>query len=105
MDAITFCYWLNGLLTVSGKNTLDEKQVDLVRKQLSIVFAGASQAPPSPPKEEVKIDPEALRKLREAFNVFAPKNPEELKRYFHFPATAAAAIKDLYDAIAEESRS
>lgn len=38
MKAVEFCYWLQGVFEVADLKALDEKQTDLVRRHLNMVF-------------------------------------------------------------------
>lgn len=40
MTSAQFCYWLQGFFEISGKSfqNLDNKQVDIIKKHLSMVF-------------------------------------------------------------------
>lgn len=38
MKSVEFCYWLQGLFEVGEPKELNEKQTDLIRKHLNMVF-------------------------------------------------------------------
>lgn len=38
MKAVEFCYWLQGVFEVADLRALDEKQTDLVKRHLAMVF-------------------------------------------------------------------
>lgn len=38
MQARDFCFWLNGLFELQEPKTLNEKQTDLIRRHLYLVF-------------------------------------------------------------------
>ena len=38
MTSRDFCYWLQGLFELGGPKALDEKQTDLVKRHLAMVF-------------------------------------------------------------------
>lgn len=38
MNSRDFCYWLQGLFEVAEPKTLNEKQVDLIKRHLNMVF-------------------------------------------------------------------
>lgn len=38
MNSRDFVYWVNGFFEISGAKTLDEKQVDTIKKHLALVF-------------------------------------------------------------------
>lgn len=38
MKSVEFCYWLQGLFEVGEPKDLNEKQTDLIRKHLNMVF-------------------------------------------------------------------
>ena len=38
MDAISFCYWLQGFLELGGQATLTEQQAQIVKDHLKLVF-------------------------------------------------------------------
>jgi hypothetical protein len=38
MKSVEFCYWLQGLFEVGEPETLNSKQVDLIKRHLNMVF-------------------------------------------------------------------
>lgn len=38
MKSVEFCYWLQGLFEVGEPETLNDKQVDLIKRHLNMVF-------------------------------------------------------------------
>lgn len=38
MKSVEFCYWLQGLFEVGEPTTLNEKQVDVIKRHLNMVF-------------------------------------------------------------------
>ena len=38
MKTTEFCYWLQGMFELSGVTSLDERQTDLIKKHLNMVF-------------------------------------------------------------------
>lgn len=42
MNTIEFAYWLQGFLEMSGSKTMDERQVEMVRRHLALVFVNVS---------------------------------------------------------------
>lgn len=38
MTSRDFCFWLQGFFEISGEKELDPRQVDLLKKHLSLVF-------------------------------------------------------------------
>jgi hypothetical protein len=38
MKAVEFCYWLQGLFEVGEPTSLSEKQTDLIKRHLNMVF-------------------------------------------------------------------
>lgn len=38
MDAVSFTYWLQGFFEISDAKTLDEKQVQVIKDHLNLVF-------------------------------------------------------------------
>ncbi len=38
MKSVEFCYWLQGLFEVGEPTTLNEKQTDLIKRHLNMVF-------------------------------------------------------------------
>lgn len=38
MKAVEFCYWLQGVFEVADLRSLDEKQTDLIKRHLNMVF-------------------------------------------------------------------
>jgi hypothetical protein len=50
MKATEFAFWLQGLFELADPKTLDEKQVDLIKKHLNMVFI--HEIDPSYPKEQ-----------------------------------------------------
>jgi hypothetical protein len=51
MDTTTFCYWLKGFFEISDTNKLNEKQVQIIRDHLDLVF---NKVTPDRFKDEVK---------------------------------------------------
>lgn len=49
MNSREFCYWLQGLFEVGEPETLDAKQVDLIKRHLNMVFV--HEIDPSYPEE------------------------------------------------------
>jgi hypothetical protein len=62
-----FCYWLQGFLEMSDPKTMDEKQVDLMKRHLALVFEHAID--PSYveglPTEEAKAKAEHLQNVHD----------------------------------------
>lgn len=55
MKSVEFCYWLQGLFELANPAALDEKQTDLVKRHLAMVFT--HEIDPSYPKEQqVKLN-------------------------------------------------
>lgn len=50
MTSRDFCYWLQGLFELSDPKTLDERQVDLIKRHLNMVFI--HEIDPSFPQEQ-----------------------------------------------------
>lgn len=38
MKSVEFCYWLQGLFEISDIKELNEKQVNIIKKHLNLVF-------------------------------------------------------------------
>jgi hypothetical protein len=38
MDAVSFAYWLKGFFEISDAKTVDEKQVQIIKDHLNLVF-------------------------------------------------------------------
>lgn len=45
MNHQSFCYWLQGFLEMSGAKSLDEKQVEMLRRHLALTFANVTSQP------------------------------------------------------------
>lgn len=50
MKAVEFCYWLQGMFELNGPANLNEKQTELIRRHLAMVFQ--HDIDPSYPKEQ-----------------------------------------------------
>ena len=50
MKSVEFCYWLQGLFEVGEPVTLNEKQVELIKRHLNLVFI--HEIDPSYPNEQ-----------------------------------------------------
>ena len=50
MKAVEFAYWLQGLFELANPKTLDEKQTDLIKRHLAMVFK--HEIDPSYPNQE-----------------------------------------------------
>lgn len=42
MDAISFCYWLQGLFEIGNPKQLSAKQVKMIKKHLALVFTNVT---------------------------------------------------------------
>lgn len=51
MKSVEFCYWLQGLFEVGEPTTLNEKQVDLIKRHLNMVFV--HEIDPSYPTDQI----------------------------------------------------
>lgn len=38
MNSIDFCYWLQGYFEISGQTTITEKQAEVIKNHLNLVF-------------------------------------------------------------------
>lgn len=56
MTARDFCYWLQGVFEVGGVKQLDERQTDLVRRHLALVFAHEIDPSAGPPEHQKVLD-------------------------------------------------
>jgi hypothetical protein len=50
MKSVEFCYWLQGLFEVAEPTALNEKQTDLIKRHLNLVFV--HEIDPSYPAEQ-----------------------------------------------------
>ncbi len=50
MKSTEFCYWLQGMFELSNPKALDERQTDLIKKHLNMVFI--HEIDPSYPVEQ-----------------------------------------------------
>ena len=71
MKSTEFCYWLQGLFEVAEPETLNAKQVDLIRRHLNMVFV--HEIDPSYPAEQQ----ETLNKLHNDSHLTKPHLPGE----------------------------
>lgn len=71
MKSTEFCYWLQGLFEVAEPETLNAKQVDLIRRHLNMVFV--HEIDPSYPAEQQ----ETLNKLHNDSHLTKPHFPGE----------------------------
>ena len=65
MKATEFCYWLQGLFELSDPTSLNDKQTDLIKRHLNLVFI--HDIDPSYPAEQQAA-------LNKAHNKEEPKN-------------------------------
>ncbi len=58
MTARDFCYWLQGHFEMQGdhKAPMSERQVDLVRQHLALVFIHEIDPSAGPPAHQAKLD-------------------------------------------------
>jgi len=55
MTSRDFCYWLQGVFEVANPATLDAKQVDLIKRHLSLVFIHEID-PLAPPHQQAALN-------------------------------------------------
>lgn len=55
MKSVEFCYWLQGLFEVGEPETLNAKQVDLIKRHLNMVFVHEIDAS-YPQEQQGKLD-------------------------------------------------
>lgn len=55
MKSVEFAYWLQGLFELAEPKTLDEKQTDLIKRHLAMVFLHEID-PSYPAKEQPKLN-------------------------------------------------
>lgn len=70
MKAVEFCYWLQGLFECAEPTALNEKQTDLIRKHLALVFA--HEIDPSYGNEKVQKVLDAIHSAPETVPKFPP---------------------------------
>jgi hypothetical protein len=51
-----FCYWLQGLFELGDPKALDEKQTDLVKRHLAMVFKHEIDPSAGPPEVQAVLD-------------------------------------------------
>jgi hypothetical protein len=51
-----FCYWLQGLFEVANPETLDAKQVDLIKRHLNLVFKHDIDPKAGPPEHQAELN-------------------------------------------------
>ena len=56
MTSRDFCYWLQGLFEIGDPKTLDEKQTDLVKRHLAMVFKHEIDPAAGPPAHQQELD-------------------------------------------------
>lgn len=74
MTSRDFCYWLQGMLELSGATELDARQTDLVRRHLNMVFV--HEIDPSFPKDQQAA-------LQAAHDGKPPEKPQEVHVHHH----------------------
>ena len=67
MTSRDFCYWLQGIFEVGGAISLDERQTDLVRRHLNMVFAHEIDPSAGTPAHQAELSElhDGLKKLDE----------------------------------------
>lgn len=55
MTSREFCYWLQGLFELSETKSLDEKQTELIRRHLNMVFAHEIDPSAGTPEHQAKL--------------------------------------------------
>lgn len=56
MTSRDFCYWLQGLFEVGDVKQLDERQTDLIRRHLTLVFVHEIDPAAGPPAHQQVLD-------------------------------------------------
>lgn len=68
MTSRDFVYWLQGLFELGNPNALDERQTDLVKRHLSMVFVHEIDPSAGGPKEQA-----TLNQIHQGLKSEAPK--------------------------------
>lgn len=69
MNPVDFCYWLQGHFELSDPKTLDEKQIEIIKNHLNLVFEFMN----NPANEEDEI-----------FNILNGNNNKDNDKDIHF---------------------
>jgi hypothetical protein len=56
MTSRDFCFWLQGLFELGTPTTLDEKQLELVKRHLNMVFLHEIDPSAGPPEKQAALD-------------------------------------------------
>lgn len=56
MTAREFCYWMQGMFELTDPKTLDERQTDLIKRHLAMVFLHEIDPSAGPPKMQELLD-------------------------------------------------
>jgi hypothetical protein len=56
MKASEFAYWLQGMFELCDPKTLDERQVDLIKRHLALVFVHDIDPKAGPPETQEKLN-------------------------------------------------
>lgn len=57
MNANDFCYWLQGFFELTDVKTVDEKQVEVIKEHLSLVFNKVTKSSITPPLGFTSLTP------------------------------------------------
>lgn len=76
MKSTEFCYWLQGLFELGNPKALDERQTDLIKRHLHMVFLHEID-PSYPADQQVALD-----NAHEGKPVVAPK--VEVRHHHHY---------------------
>ncbi len=71
MKSTEFCYWLQGFFEISDSNSLNEKQVEMIKNHLQLVFH--YEIDPSYTSD--KKEQEVLQAIHDGNNLNKPPKP------------------------------
>ncbi len=77
MTSRDFAYWLQGFFEISDTNKLNEKQVDMIKNHLNLVFFHEIDPSMTPDKKKQQL----MNQIHHG------KNPNETPAYFHHMET------------------
>lgn len=62
MNAVEFCYWLQGAFEINDKGTLSPQEVKVIKEHLALVFTKVTPAPnPYRGQVDLKLDRAPVR--------------------------------------------
>ena len=56
MESRDFVYWMQGLFELANPKTLDERQTELIRRHLALVFKHEIDPSAGPPEHQKELD-------------------------------------------------